>query len=76
MQVQLLRNSTENQRESIVRNIEEQQEEINGLEQEHEQIERLMTLKDRIKLIFKKYGFTTFAILTAAGMVIGAIINS
>ena len=32
-----------------------------------------MSLRDRIKLIFKKYSFTTVAILISVGMVIGGI---
>ena len=42
---------------------------------EKEKIERWMSLRNRFKLIFKKYGFTIVAILTAFCVVIGAIIN-
>ena len=35
-----------------------------------------MSLRDRVKAIFRKYGFTTIAILKAVSVIIGAIINS
>ena len=33
-----------------------------------------MALRDRIKAIFKKYGFTVFAVVSAVGVVIGVIV--
>ena len=42
-----------NQREQIDANIEEQQSEISRLEAENEIIEERMSLRDRVKLIFK-----------------------
>ena len=48
--------------EQIDANIEEQQSEISRLEAENEIIEERMSLRDRVKLIFKKYGFTIFAV--------------
>ena len=35
-----------------------------------------MSLKDRVKLIFKKYGFTVFAVVSAVGLVIGVIVSN
>ena len=35
-----------------------------------------MSLRDRVKLIFKKYGFTVFAVVSAVGLVIGVIVNN
>ena len=43
-----------NQREQIDANIEEQQNEISRLEAENERIEERMSLRDRVKAIFKK----------------------
>ena len=43
---------------------------------ERERIQETMSLRERIKYIFKKYGFTVFAILSAAGLVIGVIISN
>ena len=58
------------------RNVEEQQDAISELEQENEQIEQNMSLRDRIKIIFKKYGFTAVAVLSSIGVVIGVIVSS
>ena len=65
-----------NQREQIDANIEEQQSEISRLEAENERFEERMSLRDRVKLIFKKYGFTVFAVVSAVGLVIGVIVNN
>ena len=35
-----------------------------------------MSLRDRVKLIFKKYGFTIFAVVSAVGLVIGVIVSN
>ena len=35
-----------------------------------------MSLRDRGKLIFKKYGFTVFAVVSAVGLVFGVIVNN
>ena len=65
-----------NQREQIDANIEEQQSEISRLEAENERFEERMSLRDRVKLIFKKYGFTVFAVVSAVGLVIVVIVNN
>ena len=67
---------SENQREQIDANIEEQRNEISRLEAENEHIEERMSLRDRVKAIFKKYGFTVFAVVSAVGLVIGVIVNN
>ena len=64
------------QRESIIRDIELQREEIDNLERENEGIEERLSLRDKVKVIFKKYGFTAFAILSAVGAVIGVIVSN
>ena len=68
--------ASENQREQIDANIEEQQNEISRLETENEIIEERMSLRDRVKAIFKKYGFTVFAVVSAVGLVIGVIVSN
>ena len=68
--------ASENQREQIDANIEEQQNEISRLEVENEHIEERMSLRDRVKAIFKKYGFTVFAVVSAVGLVIGVIVSN
>ena len=45
------------------------------MERENEAIEERMSLRDRVKAIFKKYGFTVFAVLSAVGAVIGVIVT-
>ena len=35
-----------------------------------------MSLRDRVKLIFKKYGFTVFPVVSAVGLVIGVIVSN
>ena len=71
-----LKDSGPSQRENIIRNIEQQREEIENLERENEVIEERMSLRDRVKAIFKKYGFTAFAVLSAVGAVIGVIVSN
>ena len=62
--------------ENIDANIEAQQKEISRLETENDIIEERMSLRDRVKLIFKKYGFTVFAVVSAVGLVIGVIVSN
>ena len=68
--------ASENQREQIDAVTEEQQNEISRLEAENEIIEERMSLRDRVKLIFKKYSFTVFAVVSAVGLVIGVIVSN
>ena len=70
------KDAREDQRENIDRDIEQQREEIENLERENEVIEERMSLRDRVKAIFKKYGFTAFAVLSAVGAVIGVIVSN
>ena len=35
-----------------------------------------MSLRDRVKTIFKKYGFTVFAVVSGVGLVIGVIVSN
>ena len=71
-----LETASENQKEQIDANIEEQENRISRLDAENERIEERMSLRDRVKLIFKKYGFTVFAVVSAVGLVIGVIVNN
>ena len=56
--------------------IEREQEGINERNQENEAIEEKLTLRQRIKAIFKKYGFTAFSVATAIATVIGVIVSN
>ena len=62
--------------ENIDAGIEEQQNEISRLEAENEIIEERLSLRDRVRSIFKKYGFTVFAVVSAVGLVVGVIVNN
>ena len=42
----------------------------------NQEIEKKMTMRDKLKRIFKKYGFTAFAVLSAVGVVIGVIVSN
>ena len=75
-ELQASRETSGNQREKIDAGIEEQQNEISRLEAENERIEDRMSLRDRVKAIFKKYGFTVFAVVSAVGLVIGVIVSN
>ena len=68
--------ASEIQKEQIDADIEEQQNEISRLEAENEIIEERMSLRDRVKAIFKKCGFTVFAVVSAVGLVIGVIASN
>ena len=48
-------------------------EEISQTENENEQLREGKSLSERLKLIFKKYGWTLQAVVLAAGLVIGAV---
>ena len=74
LQEQRATTSDENQRENISQSINEEQNAIAQLQRANEEIEQRMTLRDRIKAIFKKYGFTVFAVASAVGVVIGVIV--
>ena len=64
------------QLENIDRNINEQQEQIEELERENEEIEGRMTMTDKIKTIFKKYGFTITAVIYAVTVVISVLVSN
>ena len=62
--------------ETLNREVEEDENEMESIDQESEQILETMSLRERIKYIFKKYGFTVTAILISVGTVIGVIVSS
>ena len=68
-------------REIARERITEKREQIDALENERERLEeeRLeegLTLREKVKNIFKKYGFTVTAVFLAVGTTIGVIVNS
>ena len=59
--------------------IDEREQEIAAIEertQENEAVEEKLSLRERIKTIFKKYGFTVFSIASAIGVVIGVVVSN
>ena len=63
-------------RERITENTERKarlEQEQNQLEQEREQIEERLPLRERLKNLFKKHGFTIATVVTAVGITIGVL---
>ena len=56
--------------------IKELREQINTRNRDIEALEKELPLRQRIKAIFKKYGFTAFAVITAIATVIGVIVSN
>ena len=74
LQDELATTSNEHMRDNLNQTIAENQDAINQLERSNEEIEQRMTLKDRVRAIFKKYGFTVLAVASVVGVVIGVIV--
>ena len=56
--------------------IADKQGQIDALENEREELEERLPLRERVKNIFKRYGFTVTAVVLAVGTTIGVIVNS
>ena len=56
--------------------IADKQGQIDALENEREELQEGLPLRERVKNIFKKYGFTVPAVVLALGTTIGVIVNS
>ena len=63
-------------REQASKKTPEKTEQQNALENESKQLKEGMPLHERVKEIFKKYGFTATVVLLAAGITISVITNS
>ena len=74
LQKQLEKTSDEHMRDNLNQTIAEEQDMIAQLESANEEIEQRMTLRDRVKTIFKKYGLSVLAVASAVGVVIGVIV--
>ena len=74
LQDQLEKTSDEHMRGNLNQTIAEEQNMIAQLEIANGKIEQRMTLRDRVKDIFKKYWFTVLAVASAVGVVIGVIV--
>ena len=69
-------NEQPSERERARERIIEKREQIDALENEREELEERLSLREKVKNIFKKYGFTVTAVFLAVGTVIGVIVNS
>ena len=69
-------NTVGEERKRLVEEREREQEGINERNQEVEAIEERLSLRQRIKEIFRKYGFTAIAVATAIATVIGVIVSN
>ena len=63
-------------RERAREKIAEKLEQIDALENEREELEERVSLREKVKNIFKKYGFTVAAVFLVVGTVVGVIIDS
>ena len=63
-------------RERAREKIAEKLEQINAIENERDELEERLSLREKVKNIFKKYGFTVAAVFLAVGTVIGVIVSS
>ena len=51
-------------------------EQLSDIEGRKDEIIKNLPLREKLKYIFKKYGFTVFAVLSAAGAIIGVIVSN
>ena len=63
-------------RERARERITEKREQIEALENEREKLEEVLSLRERVKNIFNRYGFSVAAISLAFGTVMRVIVNS
>ena len=66
-------NATSSEKQAAADRMENRREEIERLEPQIQQREEALPLRERVKNIFKKYGWTLQAIILAAGLVLGAL---
>ena len=63
-------------RERARERIAEKIEQIDALENERDELEERVSLREKVKNIFKKHGFTVAAVFLAVGTTIGVIVDS
>ena len=68
-------NTSPSEREAAQARNEEGEEELARLNQQIQEREKARPLRERIKEVFKKYGFTVTAVITAVGLTIGVIVD-
>ena len=55
--------------------VRESNEEISQLENTNERLRKKLPLRERLKALFKKYGFTVTTVIAAVGLTIGVLVN-
>ena len=63
-------------RERVREKIAEKLEQIDALKNERDELEERVSLREKVKNIFKKYEFTVTAVFLAVGTVIGVVVDS
>ena len=66
-------NATSSDKQAAEARMEERREELERLEPQIQQREEALPLRERVKNIFKKYGWTLQAVVLAVGVVLGAL---
>ena len=66
-------NATSSDKQAVADRMEERREEMERLAPQIQQREEMLPLCERIKRIFKKYGWTLQAVVLATGLVLGAV---
>ena len=66
-------NATSSDKQAAAARMEERREELERLEPQIQQREEALPLRERVKNIFKKYGWTLQAVVLAAGLVLSAL---
>ena len=66
-------NATSSDKQAAEARLEERREELERLEPQIQQREEALPLRERVKNIFKKYGWTLQAVVLAVGLVLGAL---
>ena len=71
-----LKSEVDKLREQIRNKTISSEEQLSVIDGRKDEILKNLPLRERLKYIFKKYGFTVFAVLSAVGVIIGVIVSN
>ena len=71
-----LKSEVDKLREQIRNKAISNAEQLSDIDGKKDEILKNLPLRERLKYIFKKYGFTVFAVLSAVGVIIGVIVSN
>ena len=71
-----LKSEVDKLREQIRNKTISSKEQISNIDGRKDEILKNLPLRERLKYIFKKYGFTVFAVVSAVGIIIGVIVSN